>query len=86
MAAGFLQIKQFRYAADNLGYLIYDPNCLHSRLAQERKINPYMRFNDPAIVSLLKQKHLPMRPNMSVGRPSCHCRKANCGKYEAMLP
>jgi hydroxyacylglutathione hydrolase len=37
----------------------YDPKCVYSSLAEERMINPYLRFNDPAIVSNLKEKALP---------------------------
>ncbi|MGD1970128.1 MAG: hydroxyacylglutathione hydrolase C-terminal domain-containing protein [Desulfobacterales bacterium] len=37
----------------------YDPKCVYSSLAQERKINPYLRFDDPAILSILKAKALP---------------------------
>ena len=37
----------------------YDRNCVYSSLAEERKINPYVRFNDPAIISILKTKGLP---------------------------
>ncbi len=37
----------------------YDPKCVYSSLAEERKINPYLRFNEPAIVSILKAKTLP---------------------------
>ena len=37
----------------------YDPSCVTSRLAEERKINPYLRFNHPAIIAVLKAKALP---------------------------
>jgi hydroxyacylglutathione hydrolase len=37
----------------------YNPNCVYSSLADERRINPYVRFNDPAIISILKVKGLP---------------------------
>lgn len=37
----------------------YDPKHLFSTLAEERKINPYLRFNEPAIVQLLAKLRLP---------------------------
>ena len=37
----------------------YDYNCVYSSLADERNVNPYVRFNDPAIISILKAKGLP---------------------------
>ena len=37
----------------------YNPDCVHSSLAEERKINPFLRFNHPAIISVLKKKALP---------------------------
>ena len=37
----------------------YDPNCVFSSLADERKVNPFVRYNDPAIVSILQAKGLP---------------------------
>lgn len=37
----------------------YDPKYVYSSLAEERMINPYLRFNDPTIVSILKAKELP---------------------------
>jgi len=37
----------------------YDPKHVFSTLAEERKINPYLRFNDPAIVNLLAKLRLP---------------------------
>lgn len=37
----------------------YDPNCVYSSLAEERKINPYVRFNDSAIICMLKARELP---------------------------
>jgi len=36
----------------------YDPECVRSTLAQELKINPYLRFNDPAMIRLLEKKGL----------------------------
>jgi len=36
----------------------YDPDCVHSTLADERKINPYLRFNEKPIINLLKEKNL----------------------------
>jgi hydroxyacylglutathione hydrolase len=37
----------------------YDPNHVFSTLADERKINPYFRFNEPSIVTLLARLGLP---------------------------
>ncbi len=36
----------------------YDPACVRSTLAQELKVNPYLRFNDPAMIRLLEKKGL----------------------------
>ena len=37
----------------------YDHNHVHSTMADERRINPYLRFNEKAIVNLLKENNLP---------------------------
>ncbi len=37
----------------------YDPNHVYSTMADERHINPYLRFNEEAIVNLLKENNLP---------------------------
>jgi len=37
----------------------YDPNHVFSTLADERRINPYFRFNEPEIVKLLAKLRLP---------------------------
>jgi len=37
----------------------YDPDFLYSTLAEERKINPYLRFNEAPIIDLIKKHHLP---------------------------
>ncbi|MBM4313887.1 MAG: hydroxyacylglutathione hydrolase [Deltaproteobacteria bacterium] len=37
----------------------YDPNRVFSTLAQEKRINPYFRFNEPGIVALLAKRGLP---------------------------
>jgi len=37
----------------------YDPHHVFSTLADERQINPYLRFNEPGIVSLLEKRGLP---------------------------
>jgi len=39
----------------------YDPNHVFSTLADEMKINPYLRFNEPAIVDLLERMGLPRK-------------------------
>ena len=36
----------------------YDPDYVYSTLADERKINPYLRFNEESIINLLKKNHL----------------------------
>ena len=38
----------------------YDPDCVRSLLRDELKVNPYMRFNDPGIIELLKKRGLPV--------------------------
>ena len=37
----------------------YDPDLVYSTLADERKINPYLRFNEEPILTLIKNRHLP---------------------------
>jgi hydroxyacylglutathione hydrolase len=37
----------------------YDPHHVFSTLAEEKKINPYLRFNEPSIVNLLAGLGLP---------------------------
>jgi hydroxyacylglutathione hydrolase len=37
----------------------YDPDHVYSTLAEERKINPYLRFNEEPIINLLKANNLP---------------------------
>jgi hydroxyacylglutathione hydrolase len=37
----------------------YDPKHVVSTLADEKKINPYFRFNEPGIVALLAKLGLP---------------------------
>jgi len=38
----------------------YDPHCVYSRLGDELRVNPYMRFNDPKIIDILKKRGLPV--------------------------
>ncbi len=38
----------------------YDPSHVVSTLGEERRFNPYLKFNDPAIVAVLKRKGLPV--------------------------
>jgi len=45
------EIERFRQA--------YDPGHVYSTLAEELKINPYLRFNESAIIALLKEHDLP---------------------------
>ena len=45
------EIDRFRQA--------YDPGHVYSTLAEELHINPYLRFNEPAIIDLLKEHGLP---------------------------
>jgi len=44
-------IERFRQA--------YDPGHVYSTLAEELKVNPYLRFNAPAIIALLRENELP---------------------------
>ena len=37
----------------------YEPDCVRSLLCDEFKVNPYMRFNDPKIIEILKKRGLP---------------------------
>ena len=37
----------------------YDPGHVFSRLDDELRVNPYLRFNDPNVVAILKEKGLP---------------------------
>ncbi len=37
----------------------YDPNHVCATLADERRVDPFLRFNDEKIISILKQKGLP---------------------------
>ena len=37
----------------------YNPDHVFSTLAEERKINPYLRFNEPGIIALLERRGLP---------------------------
>ncbi len=38
----------------------YDPDCVRSLLRDELKVNPYMRFNDPGIIEILKKRGFPV--------------------------
>jgi len=37
----------------------YDPAFVCSSLQEERHVNPYLRFNDPGIVAVLRERGLP---------------------------
>ena len=37
----------------------YDHDHVYSTMAEERQINPYLRFNEEAIINLLKENNLP---------------------------
>jgi hydroxyacylglutathione hydrolase len=37
----------------------YDPDFLYSTMAEERKINPYLRFNEAPLLKLIQQNGLP---------------------------
>ncbi len=37
----------------------YDPDCIVSCMADELKVNPYLRFNAPAMICRLEEKNLP---------------------------
>lgn len=36
----------------------YDSTCVRSTMAEEQAVNPYLRFNQPSIVAVLKQRGL----------------------------
>jgi hydroxyacylglutathione hydrolase len=38
----------------------YDPEHVFSTLGDELRVNPYVRFNDPTMISILKEKGLPV--------------------------
>jgi hydroxyacylglutathione hydrolase len=38
----------------------YNPAHVFSRIGDELKVNPYLRFNDSRFIEVLKQKHLPV--------------------------
>jgi len=42
----------------------YDPAHLVSTLAQERRVNPYLKFNDPEIVAFLERRGLPVETEL----------------------
>lgn len=37
----------------------YNPSCVVSTLGEELKMNPFLRFNDPEIIAMLKDRGLP---------------------------
>lgn len=42
------------------GYVsVYNPNHVVSRLSEELKVNPYLRFDTPSMIERLKEKNLP---------------------------
>lgn len=38
----------------------HEPDCVRSLLRDELKVNPYMRFNDPNIIAILRKRGLPV--------------------------
>ncbi len=42
----------------------YNPEKVYSTLAQELKVNPYLRFNAPEMVKRLKEKNLPVKTEL----------------------
>ena len=38
----------------------YDPGHVRSTLEEEKKINPYLRFNQESVISFLEQRGLPV--------------------------
>lgn len=42
----------------------YDPVNVHSLLSDEYKVNPYLRFNHPSIIDMLKRKGLPVETEL----------------------
>ena len=45
----------------------YDSGYVCSTMADERRINPYLRFNEESIIKLLKKKAFPALQNGSAG-------------------
>jgi len=41
-------------------FLTYDPRLVVSTLADELRVNPYLRFNDPGMIALLEKKKMPV--------------------------
>ncbi len=39
----------------------YDPAHVHSTLEEESRINPFLRFNDKKIISVLEKRDLPTK-------------------------
>ena len=42
----------------------YDPGHVYSTLAEERTVNPYLRFNNERIIAVLKARGLPVRTEL----------------------
>ena len=42
----------------------YDPGHVFSTLQEERRINPYLKFNDPAIAAVLERRGLPVETEL----------------------
>jgi len=38
----------------------HEPDCVRSLLRDELRVNPYLRFNDPVIIGMLKDRGLPV--------------------------
>jgi hydroxyacylglutathione hydrolase len=58
-----LAISFARYLEPENGYIDaymsnYDPHCVYSKLRDELRVNPYMRFNDPNMIKILTQRGL----------------------------
>ncbi|MFZ5573229.1 MAG: MBL fold metallo-hydrolase [Thermodesulfobacteriota bacterium] len=51
----------------------YDPRHVRSTLADELKINPYLRFNDPTMIALLENKGLPVETELKRWKSLMEC-------------
>jgi len=42
----------------------YDPNHVCATLKEEKKVDPFLRFNDDKIISILENKGLPVKTEL----------------------
>jgi hydroxyacylglutathione hydrolase len=55
-------IKGFEPNNEHVGEFLgkYDPTRVCSTIGEEMKLNPFLRFNQPEITALLKERGLPV--------------------------